>query len=89
VLRGVVSGKMALRALGLEKFAEIFAGVFASAVRTESLDLRAVLSLSPGREVLVSLQGFILGLQQLNPSEVGVVVSESNVVLAASEGLKQ
>ena len=53
----------------------------------KSLDLRAVLGVSPSCEVLVGLQGFTLGLEEPGNGVARVVVGESDVVLAAAERL--
>lgn len=55
VLRSVVSCKSTLRTFLLEELVKVSTGVLASTVGTESLDLDAVLGLSPGHKVLVGL----------------------------------
>ncbi len=52
-------------------------------VRPEALDLRPVLSGCPSCKRLVSLKGFVLGVEGHKLGETGVVVSEGDVVLAA------
>ena len=60
VLWGVVGCEPTFRALLLEKLVEICASVLPSTIRTKSLDLDVVLSLSPSCKVFICLESFIL-----------------------------
>jgi hypothetical protein len=68
VLWGVMGGESMFRSLLLEELAEFFASILPSTIGTKSFDLRAVLGLCPGREVLVGLQGLVLRPQKLDTS---------------------
>ena len=53
-------------------------------VRPEALDAHSMLGLGPGYEHLVGLKSFVLAILELQPSIAGVVVSESDIILAAT-----
>ena len=85
MLRSVVCRETAFSALLLQELREVTASVLATAVRTKSLNSRAMLSTSPRDERLVRVQSLILALEQLEVGVTSMVISKSNIILAPTE----
>ena len=62
VLRCVMGGEMALSAFLLKEFGEVMAGEFTAMIGMKGFDFCPVLSLCPGHEALVGIEGLILGV---------------------------
>jgi hypothetical protein len=80
----VVGSKTSLSALASKEVGEVAAGIFTAAIGSKSLDVRAVLSLRPGRERLVSFKRFVLSPEGFESSVTRIVVCEGNIIFAAS-----
>ena len=61
VLRCIVGGEVALSAFLLKEFGEVVAGEFTTTIRMKSFDFCPMLSLCPGCEGLVGIEGLVLG----------------------------
>src|SRR6266702_2965566 len=85
MLRHVVSCKSTLSTFISKKVGEITASKLTATIRPKTFNVRAMLSLRPGRERLVSTKSFVLSSENLKPSEARKVVSESDIVFATSE----
>ena len=79
-----MGGGVPLSTLLVKVLGEILAHILTALIRVKTLDLRAVLSESPGCEVLVSLECFTLGFEEASGGVMGVFVSECDVILVAS-----
>src|ERR1700733_2974043 len=85
VLRCIGSREASLRALLLKIIIEGITGKLTAAIRTESLDARAMLGLSPGREGLVGFKGFVLRPKYFKSGESCVIVSKGHIIPASSK----
>jgi hypothetical protein len=79
-----MSCKLSLHSLLLKILREIVASVFSTMIGMKSLDLDIMLSLRPCNKCLVGIQSFIFGPQQLEPGIMQEIVSESHIVLSAT-----
>ena len=61
VLRCIMGGEAALSAFLLKEFGEVVAGEFTATIGMKSFDFCPMLSLCPGCEGLVGIEGLILG----------------------------
>jgi hypothetical protein len=85
VLRGVMGGKAALCTLFPQELCEGAASVFTAVVRSEGFDFDSMLSLSPSCEIVISVEHFIFGAQDVDAHVVRVIVGEGGIVALASK----
>src|SRR6266702_1975104 len=85
MLRHVVSCKSTLGTFISKKVGEIMASKLTAAIQPKTFDVRAMLSLHPGRKRLVSTKSLVLSSENLKPSEAREVVSECDIVFATSK----
>jgi hypothetical protein len=67
---------------------EFVAEELSSTVRAKTFNSGTVLILSPRRECFVSVESLVFGPEEVDPSPVSSVVSESDVVVSASKARK-
>jgi hypothetical protein len=80
MLRSISHGKMALGPLLSKIISEFIASELTATIRTQAFDVHAVLSLSPGRKVLIGLKSLIFGAKYVQFGIMSAVVHESDVV---------
>jgi hypothetical protein len=78
-------GEVVLSALQLQKGSKVVASVLATMIRVKLFDVHPMLGACPCCKQFVSIEGLILGVKQVELSKVGVIVSERDVVFAATQ----
>ena len=61
------------------------ASILTAMIRVQPFDVHPVLSVHPCHKCFVSIKGLILGAKQIKSGKMGVVVGESDIVLAATQ----
>ena len=84
VLRGVVRGEAPFGAFLLQELSELAAGVLTTAVRPNSLDLGAMLSVHPSCESSVSREHLVFGAKNVDAGEAGSIICEGDIVVAVT-----
>ena len=86
VLGGIMRGESSLHSFGFEMVGELCAEVLAPAVTAETLDLRAVLGVSPSFEFDIGVEGVILPMKKFDMRPAGTVIGERGVIFPMMDG---
>ena len=85
VLWSVMGGESAFSALLSEIISELIAHEFTATVHSEAFDLHAVLSAHPSGKGFVGIKSLVFGAQKSDVGPACVIISESNIVVMATD----